>query len=365
MKIKSYLCLLLVVISSITISAQKMSTADQFLSYFNNYQKKELTGIITSDFKFKREFSEVITDRKEFLNKYLEDSQTLIAKFKVIKKPEGENQNYYVVEDQSQYLKLLDVKFPKWNMTITTAAGKVSQAMLSPTSDYDNYVTELTSKTEKFNSWMEENHPEVDWEKLKDLSQVLEYLNEYVESKGILLPDLQQYDDSTEAAVTVSDSDSLFDNMTCMHRNKFTETKRASFYPFNKAKKVLLISFNDKDWKLNYYSKSPKIIDISKVVSSKQLNKADLNRLTDLFYNYGYKKMELVKTISQEFDCSGLKNAIVFLDEKGNPFEYIAFAFDCYKIEFSSQKISYGDECTTKRELLEQFFISNGIETGQ
>ncbi|MCX8525595.1 hypothetical protein OF897_16905 [Chryseobacterium formosus] len=229
MKVKSYLYLLLVLISSITISAQKISTTDQFLSYFNNYQKKELEGIITSDFKFKREFSKVITDRKEFLNKYLEDSQTLIAKFKVIKKPDGKNQNYYVVEDQSQYLKLLDVKFPRWNMTITTTAGKVSQAMLSPTNDYDNYVTELTSKTEKFNSWMEENHPEIDLEKLKDLSQVLEYLNEYVKSKGILLSDLQQYDESAKPAVTVSDSDSLFDNMTCLHRNKFTEVKGLLF----------------------------------------------------------------------------------------------------------------------------------------
>lgn len=365
MKTKLYLCLLMAAISSITVSAQKMSTADQFLSYFNNYQKKELAGMLTPDFKFKRKFSTVITDRKEFLNKYLEDSETLIAKFKVIKKPDGKNQNYYVVEDQSQYLKLLDVKFPKWNMTITTAAGKVSQVMLAPTNDYDNYVTELTSKTEKFNSWMNDNHPEVDLEKPTDLSLSLEYLNEYIESKGILLSDLQQYDESTGAVVTISDSNSLFDNMTCMHRNKLTEAKRASFYPFNKAKKVLLIAFNDKDWKLDYYAKSPKIIDISKVISSKQLNKVDLNTLTDLFYNYGYKKMELVKTISQEFDCSELKNAIVFLDEKGNPFEYIAFAFDCDKIEFSSQKISYGDECTTKRELLEQFFISNGMETGE
>lgn len=66
MKIKSYLCLLLVVIICITVSAQKMSTEDKFLNYFNNYQKKELEGIITSGFKFKREFSKVITDRKSF-----------------------------------------------------------------------------------------------------------------------------------------------------------------------------------------------------------------------------------------------------------------------------------------------------------
>lgn len=365
MKTKLYLCLLMAAVNSVTVSAQKMNTADKFLDYFNNYQKKELAGIITPDFKFKRKFSKVVTDRKEFLNKYLEDSETLIAKFEVISKPEGKNQNYYVVEDQSQYLKLLDVQFPKWNMTITTAAGKVSQVMLAPTEDYDNYVTDLASKTEQFNAWMQENHPEVNLEKLKDLSRDLEYLYEYIESKGILLSDLQQYDESVGAVVAVTDSKSPADNMTCMHRNKLTETKRASFYPFNKAKKVLLISLHDKDWKLDYNAKSSKIIDISKAISSKQLNKADLNRLTDLFYNYGFKKMELVKTMKEEYECSGLKNAIIFLDEKGNPFEYIAFAFDCDEVEFSSQKVSYGDDCTTKRGLLEQFFISNGIETGE
>ncbi|REC53033.1 hypothetical protein DRF62_14680 [Chryseobacterium piscium] len=84
-----------------------MSTEDKFLNYFNNYQKKELEGIINSGFKFKREFSKVITDRKEFLNKYLEDPQTLIAKFKVIEKPDGKNQNYYVVKKSAMVMNAL------------------------------------------------------------------------------------------------------------------------------------------------------------------------------------------------------------------------------------------------------------------
>lgn len=365
MKIKTSLCLLLTVIGCMTISAQKTSTADQFLNYLNKYQKKELTAIITPDFKFKRQFSTKTTGRKEFLDSYLEDSQTLIAKFKVIKKPDGKNQNYYVVEDQSQYLKLLDVQFPKWNMTITTVAGKVSQVLLAPSDDYDTYIAELNSKGEEFNTWMHENYPEVDLTKLTDVSQTLEYLNNYVDSKGILSSYLQKYDESTGAAVTESNNDEIFDNMTCVYRKTYTEAKRASFYPFNKAKKVLLISFNDEDWKLDYFSKTTKITDLAIANTSKELTKSDLNKLTDICYNYGYKKMELVKTLIEEVECSALKNAIVFVDENNSPFEYIAFSFGCDTIEFSSQKVSYGDECTTKRELLKQFFISKGIEIGE
>lgn len=365
MKIKYYLCLLMAVISCATVSSQKMNTADKFLNYLNKYKKKELAAITTPDFKFKRKFSTKITGKKEFLGSYLEDSQTLIAKFHVVKKPNGKSQNYYVVEDQSQYLKLLNVKFPRWNMTITTVAGKVSQVMLAPTEDYDTYITELNSKAEQFNSWMNENYPEVDFDKVTDITQILEYMNAYVESKGILTSDLQQYDESTGQAELVPNTDSLFENMTCMHRNKFTEAKRATFYPFNKAKKVVLISINDKDWESEYFAETPRITDLSIAKTSKELSKSELAVLTDLFYNYGYKKDELVKTISEKIDCPELKNAIVFVDVNGKPFEYIALFFGCDEVEFSSQKVVYGDQCSTKNELLKQFFISNGIEIGQ
>lgn len=363
MKVKSYLYLLMVAVSSITVSAQKMTTADKFINYFNKYQKNAIIKITTSDFKFKDQFSEETMDKYEFLTDYFDDCETVIAKYKVIKKTTQKNKSYYVVEEQSQYLKLLNIKFAKWNMTITTLGGKVSQVILSPTKDYDNYITELNSKTEKFNSWMKENHPEVDLDKLEDLSQILEYLNDYNISKGILLSDLQQYDESTGIPESLIYNDSGSDNMTCAHRNKFTEAERASFYPFNKAKKVLLISFTDKDRIIDYYAKTPRITDIAMAKSSKQLRKVDINRLTDIFYNYGFKTMKLEKhMVAENPDCPELKCAIVFVDENNKPFEYIAFSFHCDEVEFSSEKVSYGDECSTKREFLKDFFVSKGID---
>jgi hypothetical protein len=193
MKIKLYLCLLIVVISNSKAFTQQKNMPDKFLSYLNNYQHIELETIITPDFKFKREFVTKITDRKEFLSRYLEDSKTLKAKFLVIGKY---NEKDYLVKDESLYLKLLDVKFPKWKMTITTTGEKVSMVTLAATEDYKNYVTELDSKWEKFNSWVSKHYPEVNLAKLTDLSQILHYLYAYVDAQGIKLSDLQHYDES-------------------------------------------------------------------------------------------------------------------------------------------------------------------------
>ncbi len=198
MKIKFYLCLLILMMTYSKLYTQQRNTADKFLIYLNHYQSKELEAIITPDFKFKREFVTKTTDRKEFLSSYLEDSKTLKAKFHVIENASEKNKNDYVVEDRSLYLKLLDVKFPKWKMTITTAGEKVSSVTLAPTEDYKNYITELNSKGEKFNSWMKKHYPEVDLAKLTDLPQTLHYLYAYVDAKGIKLSDLQQYDETAD-----------------------------------------------------------------------------------------------------------------------------------------------------------------------
>lgn|GEM_PF-5409537 len=364
MKYPLNLYLFFLIISTISVSAQRTTVADKFLNYLNNYKKKELATIITPNFKINRTFSKKITDKREFLGNYLEESESFIAKYKVISKSIQKNKSKYLVEDQSQYLKLLDVKFPKWNLTITTVTGKVSSVTLAPTDDYDTYIAELNSKIAKFNSWMQEDHPETDLEKI-GIPEVLEYLHKYVESKGILMSNLQNYDETTGNVEIVSktDNNAIFDNLTCVHRNKLNEVKRAAFYPFNKAKKVLLLSFNDKNWTFEYYVKTPKTINIDTARNVKQLSKIEINKLTDLCYNYGFKKLEFVKTIREEIACSELKNAIVFVDKDNKPFEYIVFSFDCDEVEFSSEKVSYGDECTTKRDLLKQFFIANGIST--
>lgn len=347
------------VISCIPVSAQE-NPADKFLKYFNNYQKKELALMTTSDFKFSNESSDGTLDRYDFFTFYFDDCETLLTKYKVIKKTTQKTKSEYLVEEQSQFFKLLDVKFPKWNMTITTVKGEVDKVTLTPAEGYDAHTAELKSGTEKFDAWMNEHYPEVDLEKLTDPFPILDYLNKYVQSRGILLSDLQQYDASTGIPELLSDKDSESDNMACVHLNKFTEAERTAFYPFNKAKKIFLISFTDKDQELDYYAKIPRITDMAIAKSSKQLNKVDINRLTDIFYNYGYKKLEMM--VRHKEDCSEFKNAIVFVDENDKPFEYIVLSFDCDQIEFSSRKVSYGQECNTKREFLQMFFVSKGID---
>jgi hypothetical protein len=342
--------------------SQKNNPSQKFITYLNNYQEKELATIITSDFKLKRSFSSIVTNRKEFLASYLKDCETLIAKYKIIEQPNEENQNYYLVLDQSQYLKLLQVKFPTWKMFIKTVAGKVSEVTLEPTEDYESYLEELNSKTELFYTWMSENYPEADIQNTNDLSVTIDYLNTYIQLNDVGLFELEQYDDNQNAKIVTIE---INDDLSCIHRNKYSAVKRTSFYPFNKAKKVLLISFIDQSSNSDYYSKNNKIDDLSVAKNSKTLTKNEINSLTDLIFNMGFKKMVYEKFISATSPCPDLKNAIVFVDQNEKPFEYIELFFGCDQIEFSSKEIEYGDDCTNKLELIKQFFISNGIDVGQ
>lgn len=147
----------------------------------------------TADFTFTRDFSKKITDREEFLNRYLKDSQTLSAQFISIQKTEDKNQTHYLVEDHSEFMKLLGIKSPIWKLTITVSDGKVSEMMLARTEAYDAYVQETRSKSEPFYLWIGTHHKEVAVEKLADVSQLLKLLVEYVNFKGLSQSGLHQY----------------------------------------------------------------------------------------------------------------------------------------------------------------------------
>jgi len=58
---------------------------------------------------------------------------------------------------------------------------------------------------------------------------------------------------------------------------------------------------------------------------------ADIDKLSDLLFNIGYDTKNLFKT--QVPECPELKNAIIFLDAKGKPFDYIGVYFGCNAME--------------------------------
>lgn len=157
----------------------------------------------------------------------------------------------------------------------------------------------------------------------------------------------------------MKDSDS-----ECGPNRKLSAKQRGSFYPFNIAKKVALISF---ELCGEYGNQVPikdhlMIKDLIKEKAALSLEK--IESLSDLFYNIGYKnpKAKLYSIIKGT--CYEPRNAIIFLDQNDKVIEYIGICFSCGTHDFSSDKIIEFNYCTNKYALLAKFFRVNGVKLG-
>jgi hypothetical protein len=171
-------------------------------------------------------------------------------------------------------------------------------------------------------------------------------------------------------------------NHQCLHRNKYTVAQRLKFYPFNKAAVIKLVSFED--YSAGPYPKHHINGDTTKRVNTdsifetkvpfkdnrvnytafkeiKAVNKVRLNKLTDILYNVGYAGP---KFIEDEVACYNPRNAILFIDAKGQTFAFIEICFECQKFRVSSEKIKMGEFCEQKYDLIKAYFKSAGIELG-
>jgi hypothetical protein len=93
----------------------------------------------------------------------------------------------------------------------------------------------------------------------------------------------------------------------------------------------------------------------------KMLTYTQVDNLTDILYNYG---VWVITHIAGTHDCYNPRNAIIFLDKNGKPFEYIEICFECKRTEESSTRISIGQPCDQKMDMLKDFFSKAGIEYG-
>jgi hypothetical protein len=152
-------------------------------------------------------------------------------------------------------------------------------------------------------------------------------------------------------------------NSQCVHSEKLTAKKRLSFYPFNKATKILVISYNDKNKIQNSIPLKNKQIIFSEIRELDSLPKSQIDSLTNILFNTGYKSKSKFRVIEDK-KCYNPRNAILFLNKKNEVFEYIEICFECNKRVLSSEKIKDGEYCNEKFDLLWSFFQSMGIEVG-
>ncbi|WP_131536535.1 hypothetical protein [Pedobacter nototheniae] len=153
-------------------------------------------------------------------------------------------------------------------------------------------------------------------------------------------------------------------NSICAYRNLYNKKQRLAFYPFNKTNRISIISFDNPVFEISgEIPVKNGILDKSLVKEKRNLSDTEINNLTDLLYNYGYRSKKYGVLISKGA-CYDPHNAILFFNEKGKVIEYIEICFDCLGQRTSSRKIKTGENCIEKFALLRGFFSSLGIKAG-
>lgn len=156
-------------------------------------------------------------------------------------------------------------------------------------------------------------------------------------------------------------------NHQCIHTKKFSVIQRLSKFPFTQASQVKLVSFYIKSLNdSNAFNLRLPIrdgnVDYSIFKEVRTLNKQQINSLTDILYNTGYRGATHVDFISL---CQYMpRNAILFIDSSDKIFAFIELCFSCDRVKASSESIEVGDFCNQKYALLKNFFSANGIRYG-
>lgn len=144
----------------------------------------------------------------------------------------------------------------------------------------------------------------------------------------------------------------------CVNVHKYDPIQRLGFYPFNKASRIQILSFKDDDFIPVVHRK----VDYSRVYEYRDLSVDQIDTLTDILYNLDYDlNIKSGTRIVGEYKCYEPRNGILFLNAKGEAFEFIEICFQCHKTRSSSKRILEGAYCNQKFDLLKNFFRTAGI----
>jgi hypothetical protein len=151
-------------------------------------------------------------------------------------------------------------------------------------------------------------------------------------------------------------------NHECVYIKKNDAESRLSIYPFNKASIIKIISFEDDDLSDSIRTIGKEyVMTYSAQLETITLSGSQIEDLTDILYNNFYKGEIIYLTGA---GCYNPHNAILFCDQQGKAFEFIEICFHCGNFELSSSKLTLGDGCSGKIDLLKDFFQQCGIKKG-
>lgn len=139
----------------------KSDPADKFLKFLNNYQADSLQILVTDDFKLKRTYTNHTSDKKSFIDQYVPTSKNFNGKYIVLTTNRHDLETEFLVEDQSDYFKYLNVDYPKWKIIVTrTNQDKITAVTIDTIKSYKAYLSQIKQKSEDFESWLKTNYPD-------------------------------------------------------------------------------------------------------------------------------------------------------------------------------------------------------------
>lgn len=150
-----------------------------------------------------------------------------------------------------------------------------------------------------------------------------------------------------------------YDNDKCEYNGELTVKQRSKIYPFNKAVTIQIVSFNSGLESVPIENDTINRVKTEEIIT---LNQEQINSLTDILYNYNYKKTDGISVHNEVNNgCYRPRHAILFLDDKNKVKEFIEICFECSGYESRLNKDEIGEFCEGKYDLLHTFFENTGI----
>lgn len=161
-----------------------------------------------------------------------------------------------------------------------------------------------------------------------------------------------------------------FEKSNCVRSNKLSFEKRILNYPYNVTSQIKIISYQNKGEGFEG-EELQKYLDL--IISNKDslnestfdeiqiLNTQQIERLTDIVYNYGFKEEVNIIVVKA---CYMPRNAILFYDNENNLNGFLEICFECNNYRSSNKEITIGELCTQKMQLMKDFFKDCGIKYG-